>query len=114
FRRCSLDPIREVAEAIVNLGIADELRLAPFIRATRERPVTESTEDDDSEVELFLASLEQAHVLSASERTTVERILRGEKTPRAAPPPGKTDPYVDKVFGEFRTIEKIGEGGMGT
>lgn len=109
-----MDAIREVAEAIVNLGIADELRLAPYIRATRERPVTDSTQDDESEVDVFLQSLEQARILSGSQRTTVEKILRGDKTPRAGPPPGKTDPYLDKPFGAFRTISKIGEGGMGT
>ncbi len=109
-----MDPIREVAEAIVNLGIADEIRLAPYIRATRERPITESTQDDDSEVEHFLNNLEQAKVLSVSQRTNVEKILRGDKTPRASPPPGVKDPYVERVFGAFRTISKIGEGGMGS
>ncbi|MEZ0227578.1 MAG: serine/threonine protein kinase, partial [Planctomycetota bacterium] len=109
-----MDPIREVAEAIVNLGIADEVKLAPYIRATHERPLTESTQDDESEVEYFLNSLEQAKVLSLSQRTNVEKILRGDKTPQARTEPAFPDPYVDRIFGAFRTISKIGEGGMGT
>jgi serine/threonine-protein kinase len=107
-----LDPVREVAEAIVNLGIADELRLAPFIKATRERPITESTADEDSEADELLKALEKAGVIDAKQRDQIEKMLRGDLTPRAAPS-NKVDPYVGKTFGAFKTLVKIGEGGMG-
>ncbi|HZU97103.1 MAG TPA: FHA domain-containing serine/threonine-protein kinase [Planctomycetota bacterium] len=108
-----MDPLREVAEAIVNLGIADELRLAPFIRASRDRSIGESTQDGTDDVEDFLDRLSTGGVLDAEQRRTIERILRGEKTPRAGPPPQAKDPYIGRSFGAFTAIAKIGEGGMG-
>jgi pSer/pThr/pTyr-binding forkhead associated (FHA) protein len=107
-----VDPIRTVAEAIVNLGIADELTLAAHIRTIRERPVTESTADDNTDADHLLDLLQAKGVVTASQRDLISKIQRGEATPRAAPE-GKPDPYVGKVFGRWKTLEKIGEGGMG-
>ncbi|MBI3723628.1 protein kinase [bacterium] len=110
-----MDPVREVAEAIVNLGIADELRLAPFMRAVREKPVSESTSADDSEANELLELLERARVIDAKQRETVEKILSGEITPSAQKKASSAqDPLLGKEFGAFRAIAKIGEGGMGS
>jgi serine/threonine protein kinase len=109
-----VEPVREVAQAIVNLGFADELRLAPFIKALRDRPISESTQQDESEADMLLDALERSGVIDALQRDAVERVVRGEKTPRAHPPESTASPYAGKVFGSFKAIEKIGEGGMGT
>lgn len=108
-----MDPVRVLAEAIVDLGIADEFRLAPIIRATRERPISESTQDDTSDAEAFLDALAQANVIDTRQRDTLEKILRGEKTPRTSRMQG-FDPFLEKIFGSFRAVAKIGEGGMGS
>jgi serine/threonine-protein kinase len=108
-----IDQVREVAEAIVNLGIADEVRLAPVVKAFRNRVLGDSTATDDSEANDFLAFLENQRIIDRETRIKVEKILSGEITPRAKSRDAQ-DPFLGKQFGDFRAISKIGEGGMGS
>jgi pSer/pThr/pTyr-binding forkhead associated (FHA) protein len=103
------DPIDQAVRAIVNLGIATPATMAPHVAAWRERPVTEDTQDEDTELAGFLTALHQAGVLTRNQGRTLLAMLTGS-TAGGMPP---DDPYLGHRFGSYVAEAKIGEGGMG-
>ncbi|MGE0709207.1 MAG: protein kinase [Planctomycetota bacterium] len=113
--------IHRAVQTIVDLGIATQAALAPYLQAWTNRPASMDTQDDEQQLATFLTELFKAQVITRNQgRTLLGMLMTAPRQvpaevapPPAAPQPLPEDAYIGKRFGSFVAEELVGEGAMG-